>query len=132
MLAGLAFKGQPETSDTRFSAAIDILHYLRDAGIDVWGYDPVVGGADIDALGVRSCTIEQGFSDAHAVAILNNHPAFAKLDLYPLLESMARPALFFDGWRVYPPDAITRVAGISYASLGMIRPSTAMREQDEE
>jgi nucleotide sugar dehydrogenase len=132
LLAGFAFKGQPETSDTRFSAAIDVLRYLREAGINVWGYDPVVGGADIDALGVRSCTIEQGFKDAHAVAILNNHPVFTKLDLYPLLESMARPALVFDGWRVYPPDAITRVAGISYASLGMIRPSTAARDSDEE
>lgn len=132
LLAGLAFKGNPETSDVRFSSAVDVLNHLREAGVTVWGYDPVVGPAEIEKLGARACSIAEGFDGARVVAILNNHLEFAKLDLYPLLESMTHPALFFDGWRAFPPDAITRVSGITYASLGMIRPSTAVDDASEE
>jgi len=123
VLAGLAFKGQPETSDVRNSTAIDVLMALKAEGIEVWGYDPVVEEEMIRLAGAKPCTLEAGFSGADVVAILNNHPSFSKINLYSLLESMRRPGLFFDGWHLFPPEEAIRVEGIIYASMGIVRRS---------
>jgi len=36
-----------------------------------------------------------------------------------VLPRMRRPALVYDCWRVLPPDAVRRVKGIRYASIGL-------------
>lgn len=133
VLAGLAFKGQPETSDVRNSAALDVLGLLKAEGVDVTGYDPVVDADMVRSAGARPCAkLEDCFAGADVVAILNNHPSFAKINLYSLLESMRRPALFFDGWRLFPPEEATRVDGITYASMGMVRTSTDRNRVNRE
>jgi len=121
LLAGLAFKGQPETSDVRHSTALEVCRLLAEQGVAVHGYDPVVGPEAIRALGIRPVSLEEGFDGADAAAILNNHPSFATVNLFSLLESMRRPALFFDGWHLFPPAEVTRVDGITYASMGMVQ-----------
>jgi UDP-N-acetyl-D-mannosaminuronic acid dehydrogenase len=121
LLAGLAFKGQPETSDVRFSSALRVLELLQETGVDIWGFDPVVADDEIQALGITPCDLTSGFDGADAVAILNNHQVFSSIDLYTLLQTMNQPSLFFDGWHIFPPEEITRITGVSYASLGVIR-----------
>ena len=124
-LAGLAFKGNPETSDTRFSPALDLARALQEAGVSPCGYDPVIPAEQVDALGLRACSLEDGFRDADVAAILNNHLSFAKLDIFALVETMRAPALFYDGWHVFHPDEIARIPGVTYGSLGVMRPSEA-------
>ncbi len=121
LLAGLAFKGQPETSDVRFSTGVDMLRLLQKDGIEPWGCDAVVADDAIRALGARPCSLEEGFAEADVVAILNNHMSFTKLDLFSLLGAMRRPGLLFDAWHLFLPEEVCRVDGISYASMGMIR-----------
>ena len=130
LLAGLAFKGQPETSDLRFSSGVEILRLLKEQGVDVWGFDFVVDGDAIGRVGARPCTLDEGFAGADVVAILNNHPSFPKLDLFSHLATMRRPGLLFDGWHVFPADEVTRVDGISYAGMGMIRRAAGIQAKE--
>ncbi len=126
VLAGLAFKGQPETSDVRNSTAIEVLNLLKAEGVTVIGYDPVVDAETIGAVGATPCaTLEDCFANADVVAILNNHESFARINLYALLESMRRPGMFFDGWHLFPAEEATRVEGITYAGLGLVRRGNA-------
>jgi UDP-N-acetyl-D-mannosaminuronic acid dehydrogenase len=120
-LAGMAFKGQPETSDVRNSPSLDIADILREHGISVRAYDPVVSDEKVREFGLEWRSLEDGFRDAHIAAILNNHLDFTKIDLYSLLETMKKPCLFFDGWHLFPHEEIARLDGVTYAGLGMIR-----------
>ena len=127
-LAGLAFKGYPETSDMRNSPALDLAEILRRAGVQPRGYDPVVSPADIESEGIHACSLEDGFKDADIAAILNNHLSFPRIDVFSLLDLTKKPALFYDGWHVFHADEIARIPGITYGSLGVLRPEQRNRE----
>ncbi|MBI2069766.1 MAG: nucleotide sugar dehydrogenase [Elusimicrobia bacterium] len=114
-LLGFAFKGNPPTSDTRDSCTLDVLNRLKAAGANVVGYDPIVSGQQIARWGAAPATPEQGFRRADAAVIMNNNPAYQDLDIYRLLQSMRRPALFYDGWYLFLKEEIERVPGITYA-----------------
>ncbi|MAF34600.1 hypothetical protein CMO91_02020 [Candidatus Woesearchaeota archaeon] len=104
-LLGFAFKGRPETSDTRFSTTLDILSHLKAAGItNVHGYDAVVKETELNEFGVKPTTPEEGFDGAHAVLFLNNHTSHSDLDLFRLAQKTEKPLLLFDGWGVSSED----------------------------
>lgn len=121
LVMGFAFKGLPETSDMRHSTTLDLLPTLRDAGMDLYGYDPVVPDEEIERLGIRPVEPEDGFRDAVAVVVMNNHPSYVALDLFELLSAMDRPALFFDGWHLFDRDEVEQFEGITYEGLSGAR-----------
>ena len=87
VLIGLAFKGQPETSDLRDSTALvfsERLQCLSEPEVDLFGYDAVIEPGEIEALGITACTIEAGFEEADAVLILNNHRSHPNIDIFDL------------------------------------------------
>ena len=117
-LLGLAFKGHPATSDIRFSCALDLIEALprRD---HVVVKDFVVALEDIAALGVQPVEdIYDGFRDADAVLIMNNHVDNGRFNLYRALSSMRRPSLFFDGWNMFNQVDIEHIDAVHYATLG--------------
>jgi UDP-N-acetyl-D-mannosaminuronic acid dehydrogenase len=117
-VVGLAFKGWPETSDMRNSTAIDLVNLLKEAGLTVYGYDYVTPDDELrDEAGVEPCSLEDGFANADAVFVMNNHPSYEDWDLYAYLKKMNRPGLFFDGWNMFHPEEITRMEGISYSTV---------------
>lgn len=118
---GLAFKGYPHTSDMRESTSIDILNGIREVFKDrarCFGYDPVVKTEDMEKQGLTVVSYSEGFKDAHAVLILNNHPDFGVLDIFTLAGLMQRPALLFDGWYFFEPRKIRRLPHLIYEGLG--------------
>ncbi len=120
-LLGFAFKGYPETSDMRGSPTIDVINYLNKEAkfsLDICGYDPVVDPKRIQDLGVKYENFKNGFKDAHCCLIMNNHPDFAKMDVFSLLELMHKPGFLFDGWQLFQPQEIKRIEGIVYQGLG--------------
>lgn len=118
-IIGFAFKGRPETADMRFSPTLDLLGLLRKAGVKrIYGYDPVVPSAEIRKLGATVCDLKRGFEKADCVLIMNNHESYTKMNIYPLLNRMKRPGLFFDGWHLFSKEAVARVKGITYKGLG--------------
>lgn len=130
-VVGFAFKGWPETSDIRDSSTLDLVAELHSAGANIYGYDPVVT-ADILATipGVQPVNLEEGFREADCVFIMNNHPSYEDWNLYSFLETMRKPALFFDGWHIFQPEDIGKVRGIHYGSLSIDHSRESKLERD--
>ncbi len=117
-IAGFAFKGWPETSDMRDSPTLELVRLLNKAGVRIVGFDPVVKLENLDMLeGIQSVSLEDGFKDADAIFIMNNHPSYEDWSLISLLETMKKPGLFVDGWSMFRMDEIVHVEGINYSSV---------------
>lgn len=114
---GMAFKGWPETSDLRWSTSVDIIEKLsKKHKIEV--FDAVISKDQLKKEGYTPVSLQEGFKNADAVLILNNHPSFRNIDLYTLLETMKKPGIFFDGWNMVNEESVLNVEGITYATLG--------------
>ena len=118
LLAGMAFKGRPETSDMRGSPSLKILHELEGRCREIRLHDPVVPLKDLESLGHRVTSLPEGFEGADAALVLTNHLDYGRLDLIPLVESMSSPAVLFDGWDILDRDIVSGVDGLVYLGLG--------------
>jgi len=114
---GVAFKGYPETSDIRFSTAVDVINKLKDKH-NVCVYDAVVSKGALKKNNLRAVSVKEGFKDADCILVLNNHPSFKELDIYDLLKRMKNPGLFFDGWNMFAEDTFKNISGVAYATFG--------------
>lgn len=118
-LLGMAFKGRPETSDIRFSPAIDVLNILRSRGAkNLHCYDAVVSKEEINDLGANFSDFREGFEGADCILLMNNHQALAELDILDYLECVNKPAMLLDSWRIFSPEKILKIDGIKYSNLG--------------
>jgi UDP-N-acetyl-D-mannosaminuronic acid dehydrogenase len=118
-ILGFAFKGHPETSDTRFSTTSDFLKNARPLGCEMYGYDPIVDPKDIESLGVRPCSIEEGFRNADAIIFMNNHRAFKNIDLSRLVKRANKPCIIFDCWDFFSKTSIVKDKGVVYGGIGI-------------
>lgn len=116
-IVGFAFKGHPETSDLRNSPTLDLLPILREAGFELFGYDPVVPDEDLETCGITPVGLTEGFSSARLVLVMNNHKSYTGLALCELLPRMEAPAMFFDGWDLFDRRQIEDVKGVEYAGI---------------
>ena len=117
-ILGFAFKGNPPTSDVRFSPTLDVLKLLKEIPkVQLYGHDFVVSSDVIASHGVQPIVKERDiFKDKHAVIIMNNHPKYKKLLLQHHL--MEKPALIFDTWSLFPKEKILGTKGLHYSNLG--------------
>jgi UDP-N-acetyl-D-mannosaminuronic acid dehydrogenase len=117
---GFAFKGEPVTSDLRDSTTLWFLDFLKEKGVEnIWGYDPIVEDSELEQLGVKASTLEEGFKNASAIFLMNNHRSYLDLNINNLLKSMNKPAIFYDSWNIFHAHDIQTVPGIHYAALGV-------------
>jgi UDP-N-acetyl-D-mannosaminuronic acid dehydrogenase len=94
---GLAFKGYPETDDTRESSAIKIYNVLRKDFYDAEFryYDPKVG----NFLGRHIYgTLNECVRDSNVVLFLTNNPRIMNVDANNILRLANRPLLVIDCW----------------------------------
>lgn len=123
-LAGLAFKGRPETDDLRGTMALPILQALRTEFPKgrFRGFDAVVPPSQIrDRFGIEPAGgLEAAFAGAHITVIANNHPCFEKIPLTHAADSMARPAVIFDFWNNFSEAEPEMPEGVIYTGLGLI------------
>lgn len=118
-LIGFAFKGTPETSDLRGSTSLAFLDLLPDKQ-NIRGYDPVVSSNDIRGLGITPVSLEEGFENADAAIILNNHPSYQDINIVEMFSKMNRPAVFIDTWHIFDPLDIKRIGGLLYGGVGNV------------
>ncbi len=118
-IMGFAFKGKPETSDTRDSPTIDLLNILKAKNNNICGYDVVVPEKEILSFGVKPVSISEGFRGADCAIMMLNSSSFSDLDIYTLLKSMKKPAMFFDGWHFFSKQEASKVKGITYEGMGV-------------
>ena len=111
---GLAFKGEPETTDMRQSTSFDIIKKLHGSYNHIFAYDPLIKKTDIVKAGLKYRSLAQGFKNADCVLILNNHRSYKDFKLYDLATTMKKPGLLFDAWHIFD-DLITEpIAGIQH------------------
>lgn len=117
-ILGFAFKGRPATSDLRGSTTLVLLRKLQAAGFkNIHGFDAVVPGSELRQFKVKPSGIEEGFKDADAVIIMNNHEAHGELDIVRLLRKVRKGALFYDTWALHNPAEVAKVAHVHHKRL---------------
>ena len=115
---GFAFKGRPLTSDMRNSPTIDLVEKMRRLTGNICGYDPAVPKREIEQLGVKSVSMEEGFDNADCVVIMLNHEMYEDLNIFSLIERTKKPLLFLDGWQIYNPREIRAIPNVYYEGVG--------------
>lgn len=118
-LVGMAFKGEPETSDLRESTSVWFLE-LFNSRSNLIAWDPVVSEGDIEELGVTYEPFETLFVDTDAVVILNNHYSYRHWDLTALIEKMRKPSVLIDTWGTFDPLEIKQYGGVLYGGIGRV------------
>ena len=103
-ILGMAFKGRPETDDTRASSSLDIIACLKQKYPEaiVCGHDFAVDNQTISSFGITAVDLEQAFEGASVIIVANNNKKYEWIDLNALAKSMATPAAIYDIWSVLP------------------------------
>ena len=116
MVIGLAFKGWPETNDTRFSVGKDLAMALKDMGYSVRVRDYVVSKEDITKIGFLDYDPEN--DSVNAIFIMNNHPSNYKFELEKILKKSKDSIFIFDGFGLLNKNQILAYESIRYSTLG--------------
>jgi nucleotide sugar dehydrogenase len=123
LIAGLAFKGYPETGDIRNSSAVDIAELFKNAGADLYVHDPIALISEIEEYGYKSVNLPDGFKDMDVVLFLNNHKSFEKIDVFSMVRSMNQHPIIYDGWNAFRSDEIISVRPSTYMNLSLNKTS---------
>jgi UDP-N-acetyl-D-mannosaminuronic acid dehydrogenase len=105
-IVGIAFKGQPETSDVRGSLAINFANGLKESlSLEtVSGWDPVVSETDARTMGVVPVDLEQALN-SDVIVIQTNHRFFKSDEFANLVKaSLKKGSLVVDLWNQLPED----------------------------
>ena len=97
VLSGMAFKGNPETSDLRGSSSVYIAQKLYQKGYKLLLHDFVASPQEVAALGLGECVddLDRACESASALCVLNNHRKYSgaalttalKRDDFPVLDT---------------------------------------------
>ena len=102
-LSGMAFKGQPETSDLRGSSSVYIAQKLFDLGYKLNLHDFVAIPKEMEALKLGECYGADKLIDAckgsKALLVLNNHKKYGSV-LYDEVFSAKSGFSILDSWKV--------------------------------
>lgn len=122
-ICGVAFKGRPETDDTRATPAIELIDALKRyfPTAELRGQDFAVKHEGIEELGLKACTIEEAFDGANIVIIANNNAKYQWVNLDQLALTAAKPGIVFDVWSVLPMSVETQVEGVMMRRFGSAR-----------
>jgi nucleotide sugar dehydrogenase len=121
VIMGVAFKGIPETTDTRSSVAINLLNVIKENVGKVVGWDAVIKPVELKKLGFEIANdLRSAIEEADAVLILNNHPGNMRSELYI---SSSRGRLLFDGWNQLDVLEVEKIPGLHYSTMGYMTQS---------
>ncbi|MFO7821105.1 MAG: nucleotide sugar dehydrogenase [Lentisphaeria bacterium] len=92
LLMGLTFK--EDVPDCRNSRAVDVVEYLQEFGITVYGCDPLISNHNLkEMFHVEPVDLDE-LPQVDTVAVINKHKAFSGLLLDDLATLMDPPILF--------------------------------------
>ncbi|WP_093170980.1 nucleotide sugar dehydrogenase [Sinosporangium album] len=114
---GIAYKGRPETDDTRGAASGPMSRLLTERVGTLVGHDFVVRAERIAALGYKPMDLDEALDSADAVILLTDHPGYTGPGLAHLLGRTAPRPVVFDMWGLLSEQA-ERHEGLTYLRLG--------------
>lgn len=124
-IAGVAFKGRPETNDLRGTMAFPILKEVtkRFPRCSITIYDPIVKKKMVEEYFksfkfLFTNSIESSFRNCSLYIICNNHSIFNSIPITILSQQMKKPAVIFDYWNNFTNQRISLPSSINYIGLG--------------
>lgn len=100
-LSGMAFKGQPETSDLRGSSSVYIAQKLKVLGYKMNLHDFVALPEELNALGLGNVydELSDACKDAKLLLVLNNHKKYASVTESQEFFHARNGFEIFDAWK---------------------------------
>jgi UDP-N-acetyl-D-mannosaminuronic acid dehydrogenase len=101
LIAGLTFKGFPETDDLRGSMALRVLDALRSEFSDstFYGFDPQLSKETIELIPLEFCRdFELTAPEMDLIVVTNNHPHFKRINWTSLFDKSSEELLVYDFW----------------------------------
>jgi UDP-N-acetyl-D-mannosaminuronic acid dehydrogenase len=100
LVCGIAYKGRPETDDTRGAASVEVARLLQGRVGTLVSHDFLVPPHRQAALGYQPASVDDGLTGADAMILLTDHPGYRGLDAATVASRMRPPAIVFDMWGV--------------------------------
>lgn len=102
VLSGMAFKGQPETSDLRGSSSVYIAQKLHDLGYHLRLHDFVALPEEMEGLGCGEVfgDLYEACADASLLLVLNNHKKYFNLQENDAILKSKNGFAILDSWGV--------------------------------
>jgi len=99
-LSGMAFKGQPETSDLRGSSSVYIAKKLQKAGYHMNLHDFVALPEEMERLNLGLCysDIYEACHNSSLLLVLNNHKNYANILYNPEFSKSKKNFAILDSW----------------------------------
>ncbi len=115
--SGLAFKGRPETDDTRNSPSIDLIDDLKKNGFTkIYCHDFAVKSEEIEKLELAAITFEEGLKKANCIIIGNNNTKYSTPEIQKLVDSIEFKKIIFDPWRNFE-EKLKNKKNIDYETI---------------
>lgn len=94
LIMGLAFK--ENINDTRNSKAKDVIKYLQNYGIEIFGHDPMISENEIGRFGIKNVANLAKMPKVDCIALMVVHNQFKNLNLNGLKKLMRAPGVLMD------------------------------------
>ena len=124
-IAGIAFKGRPETNDLRGTMALPIIKEIKKnfPKSEIKVFDPVVKKSEAKDYLKKinfnfTNSLENSFKSCSLYIICNNHPIFSTMPITVLSQLMRSPSVIFDYWNNYSNQRISFPSSVNYIGLG--------------
>ena len=124
-IAGIAFKGKPETNDLRGTMALPILKEIKKnfPKCEIKIFDPIVRKSEAKDYFKKfnfnfTNSLENSFKNCTLYIICNNHPIFSTMPITVLSQSMRTPSVIYDYWNNYTNQRISLPTSVNYIGLG--------------
>lgn len=123
LILGLAFKGNPSTSDTRGSLAIPFINAMKKKfnEVEVFGYDKHVMKPDMQGI---DCILVDDFytvaENSDLVVIQHDAQYIKDIDLNKISNLMSNNGLIYDFWSLHSRSSLFMENNVSYLSYGSL------------
>ncbi|MEM2934444.1 MAG: nucleotide sugar dehydrogenase [Methanocellales archaeon] len=112
LVLGLTFRG--DAKETRYSPALEIIKLLRERGVNVYAFDPMLSRGEVE-LYAAYCSPSMA-QDLDGIIIASDHTAFKNLDWGAIGKNMRR-RIIVDGRQVVDPEELKRL-GFMMRAIG--------------
>ena len=118
-ISGIAFKGNPETSDIRGSTAIELINIFRKNKLNnIYLHDFCASTSELKKYGKVCSNFSLGCNNSNIIIIMNNNKKYLNINLLKSLKKVKNPCLIYDTWKVLNPETIRDKSYITYKSIG--------------
>ncbi len=113
LIMGLTYK--EDVADTRATPVKEIMKELKEFGVDIFGYDPLLNNI-AQEFGVKALSSLEGVSGIDCVILAVTHNVFIEITLDKLRGIMNANPILIDVWGMFEP-AKAQEKGFYYQSL---------------